>query len=191
VLAAQYGIGCQRALRRLDPVAQNQVREALQAKVDSRSKGVTKPADQDRRTPDQLTSCISLLLTDPELRSRCADLLRRGRHLDRAVREAATVLENRLRERSGLGKEQEKSRSGLVARVLHPDRAIIVVSQDRSEQEGVFNLCKGVMEAFGNRLHHGLSEGVTVQEALALCGTVNVILNLVERAREIRTGARQ
>jgi hypothetical protein len=191
VLAQRHKIGIGRALRRLEPVARQQVRDATQGGRDGRARRVTEPAGQGRRAPDPVGAAISILLTDPGLRSRCADLLRRGKHLDRAVREAATVLESRLRERSGLGKEQERSRSGLVARVLHPDSAIIVVSEDKREQEGVFNLCKGVMDAFGNRLHHGLSEKVTLGEALGLCGTVNVILSLVERARGTRTGARQ
>jgi hypothetical protein len=118
-------------------------------------------------------------------------LLRRGKYLDRAVREAATVLEERLRKLGGLGKRQERSRIGLVARAIGPDpnRAIIVVSEERSEQEGMLCLCKGLVEGFGKRLHHTLSDKSSAGEAMVLCGLVNVILKLVEKGKVHRERA--
>lgn len=184
VEARRHGIGIARALRRLDSVAQAQVRDAVQAGKATDRKGRSEPAQQARRGANPVASAVDVLLTDEELRSRCRDLLLRGKHLDRAVREAATVLEDRLRELSGIGKDKERTRRGLIGCVLNPDpnKAIIKVSDDPDEQKGVFELCSGLVAAFANRAHHTLSE-LDLGEALALCGLANVLLRRVEQGR--------
>ncbi len=126
---------------------------------------------------------VNDLLTDGDLRSRCSDLLRRGKHLDRAVREAMTVLEDRLRRRTGLDKSKEPSRAGLVRRALHHGTGMLDLGVDRAEQEGVFNVCLGLMAVFANPAHHALRDDVARGEALAICGMVNWVLVLLESAR--------
>lgn len=183
VLARQHSIGIAAPLRRLDSAAQQQVRDALNAQT-TRLTGARRAREPAREVhqADEV-STLGQLLTDQELRSRCADLLRRKKHRDRAVREALTVLESRLRELTGVEKAQERTRQGLVARALNPDpsKALIVVSGDRDEQEGVFFICKGLIEAFGNPAHHSLRNDVTQEEALAICGAVNLMLMLIQR----------
>jgi hypothetical protein len=184
VLAAEHGIGYQRALRKLDSSSQAQVRSALGGRAAGEARRAAERVEGQQRGADWVGEAIDALLTDPELRNRCADLLRKRKYLDRAVREAATVLEDRLRQRSGLGKDKERTRRGMIARVLNPDpsKAIIKVSDDPDEQRGIFELCAGLVGGFGNALHHTLSE-VGLGEALALCGVANVLLRLVEKGR--------
>lgn len=189
VLARQHNIGIAGPLRRLDSATQQQVSEALGTQM-ARPFGVSRvrtSGRESREAGQHLT--LAHLLTDRELRSRCADLLRRKKHRDRAVREAITVLEARLRERTGLDKAQERSRQGLVAKALNPDpdRALIVISQDRDEQECVFSICRGLIGVFGNPAHHSLRDDVTQQEALAICGAVNLILMLIQKGN-VRQG---
>ena len=182
VLARRHNISIAGPLRRLDSATQQQVSDALDTRT-ARPSGVSRRASgpESRQAGQHLT--LAHLLTDQELRSRCADLLRRKRHQDRAVREALTVLEARLRERTGLGKAQERTRQGLVAKALNPDpnKALIVVSRDNDKQEGVFSICKGLIGAFGNPAHHYLRNDVTREEALAVCGAVNLMLMLIRR----------
>lgn len=189
VLAHQHGIGIAAPLRRLDPAAQQEVRDALGMMARPSRVNRVRPSDRESRQVGQPLT-LADLLTDAELRSRCADLLRRAKHRDRAVREAITVLEDRLRQRTGLDKAQEKSRQGLVAKALNPDpdRALIVVSRDRDEQEGVFSICKGLIGVFGNPAHHSLRDDVTQQEALAICGAVNLMLMLIQKGN-VRQGS--
>jgi uncharacterized protein (TIGR02391 family) len=189
VEARRHRIGIARALGQLDPVAQAQVRDAVQAGKPGARKESREPTQQTRRGTNAVAAAVDVLLTDEELRSRCRDLLLRGRHLDRAVREAATVVEDRLRQRSGLGKDEERTRRGLIGRVLNPEpnKAIIVVSQEPDEQRGVFELCAGLVAGFGNKAHHTLSE-VDLGEALAMCGLANVLLRLVEKGQVHKEG---
>jgi hypothetical protein len=48
------------------------------------------------------SSTIKALLQDNQLHARCADLLRAKKHFDRAIREATTVLDNRLKTKTGI-----------------------------------------------------------------------------------------
>lgn len=188
VLAARYGLGYQRLLRRLPAVVQSTVSELIRgARAQRLRREVEAVKEEPKRSADPLPAAISLLLTDRDLRRRCGDLLRRRGPLDRAVREAMTVLEDRLRKESGLGKQAEKSRSNLVGRAINPDprRAIIVMSEDPGEQGGMFYFCKGLLEGFGNRVHHTLNEETQLSEALALCGAVNIVLELIRRQAKI------
>ncbi|MEM3086214.1 MAG: TIGR02391 family protein [Halobacteria archaeon] len=183
-LARQAGIGIARPLARLDPAVQQQVGAALETPAsESHSPKPSSSTGRGISQPDPVASAIECLLTDKELRSRCSGYLRKKKFLDSPVREAITVLENRLRARTGLGKAQEKTRAGLVAKALNPNpnEALIVVSQDPDEQKGAFFICSGLMGLFGNPAHHSLRNDVTQQEALAVCGAVNLTLMLIDK----------
>lgn len=188
VIARRHGIGINRALRRLDPSVQQQVANALKPRGDSQIASRRNRTTRPEPRQSEMVAAAGLLLTDAELRGRCADLLRRKKHLDRAVREAMTVLENRLRKLAKLGKKEARSREILVARALHPDQPLLTVSEDPSEQRGVFEICKGLMAVFGNPAHHSLRDDVTQAEALGVCGAVNVLLSLFDKGKE-RMGA--
>lgn len=183
VLASRCGVGIASRIRGLPPSLQQQVNTALMAGASGgRSSAVARRTAEERRQPDRVALPIDDLLTDDELRSRCGDLLRRRRHLDRAVREAMTVLENRLRSRTGLDKGQERSRVGLVAKALHPDSGMLRVSVERDEQQGVHDFCKGLIEMYGNPIHHSLRDDVTLEQAVWVCGAVNLMLALLDKA---------
>ena len=130
-----------------------------------------------RRDPN-LGATIDFILQDAELRGRCRDLLLARRHYDRVVREATTVLDDRLKKVSGIS---GMNPAALVGKALAPDpsKAVIVISGERDEQEGFFSVCKGVMQAFRNKAHHTLSSAFTQSEALKFCGFIDTILAVV------------
>lgn len=175
------GIGITVALNRAEPGVRDEVRSAGGAlrvpslpSQSARQRGGTPK----RTSPPINGAAIDFLLQDAELRGRCKDLLLAGRHYDRVVREATTVLDNRLKTTAGI---DQMNPTALVGKVLNPDpvKAVIVVSAQRDEQQGFFNICSGVMLAFRNRAHHTLSNSFTQADALKVCGFIDTMLQII------------
>ncbi len=72
----------------------------------------------------------------------------------------------------------------VVGKVLNPDpqKAVLKVSDERSEQEGMFSVCKGLTLAFRGPAHHTLSDDFTRADALKFCGFVDTLLAILETA---------
>lgn len=185
IWAKKEGIGTALYQRKLSPSIQSEVRDALPfifAKSQSKSKS---PADQrnvrTQKGKPPLSLAIEYLIHDEELFDRCEDLIRAKKNFDRVFREATTVLEDRIQELSG----ENLQGTNLIGRALNPDpaKAILRVSDKKNEQEGFFNICKGLILVFRNPTHHKLSNKFTRQDALKFCGFIDsllVILGQVE-----------
>jgi len=184
--AKEFGIGTGTFQRRLAPHLQDQVRAGLPALftalAPSSNKGNGKAMARSAPRPvSGLRAAIEYLLSDEELKRRCGDLLTARGSFDRVFREATTVLDDRLKK---LAQIKEKiNPDALVAKVLHPSKAILVVSEHADEQEGFFNLTKGLMAAFCNPTHHSLNDKLTQEDALRFCGFIDAMLTLLGKAR--------
>jgi uncharacterized protein (TIGR02391 family) len=119
-------------------------------------------------------------------------LLKARKHYDRAIREATTVLDDRLKKLTGIRGMMPQD---LIGKALNPDpaKAAIVVSSDRAEQEGFFSICKGLGLSFRNPTHHNLSNKFSQQDAMKFCGFIDAILALLNQAtvRSSATPAKQ
>jgi uncharacterized protein (TIGR02391 family) len=177
--ARELGLGITSALNRADSTVRDEVRTTPAAAPAVANHTTRRPSRPMRhgREPN-LGAAIDFLLQDSELRDRCRDLLLARRHYDRVVREATTVLDDRLKKVSGIS---GMNPGALVGKALAPDpsRAVIVISAEKDEQEGIFSICKGVMQAFRNRAHHTLSSAFTQADALKFCGFIDTILAVV------------
>ncbi len=182
IMGRELGIGTTRALRRLPPHIQEQVREAgpVGGKGGERPGRCKTAAAKASKTSPEVAAIETL--NDPELKSRCRDLLRARKHFDRVFREATTVLDDRIKKKSGI---KRMNPVALVGKALNPDprRSILVVSDDAAEQEGIHSICKGLMLAFRDKAHHELNDKLTRNDAIKFCGFIDMILGLLERAR--------
>ena len=185
IWAKQEGIGITHALNRALPEVREEVRGA-QPPTPIRGGGpiAHAPGKNGRpKTEKPITGAtIDTLLQDQQLRDRCKDLLLAKKHFDRAFREATTVLDDRLKKKSGI---KNLNPLNLVGKAVNPDpqKAVIEVSADKDEQEGFYGICKGVMLAFRNKSHHELSDKFTREDALKFCGFIDAILGIVEQAK--------
>jgi hypothetical protein len=184
--AKELGIGTSIALRDLPPHIQDQVQSALPAAfVPESRKPSTRRKPRVRgsiRLVDPISLAVDYLLTDLELKSRCTDLLKKRKHLDRAFREATTVLENRIKQRANMkGRNPEQ----LVNIALNPDpnKAVLIVSSEASEQTGFHSICKGIVLTFRHRVHHELDDNATREDALRFCAFVDVVLGIIAKAK--------
>jgi uncharacterized protein (TIGR02391 family) len=183
--AKELGIGINLALRRMAPHVQEQVRSSPSSSTASKSpkrEQAAQPATKVRRPADPFAGLADELLSDPDLRARCKDLFRRRKIFDTAMREATTVLEDRIRSRAGI--TDDRKAEDLVNSALNPDpkKAILVLSTKPSEQLGFHGIYKGIFLAFRNKTHHKLSKAVTKEEAWKFCGFVDLLLVLLDTA---------
>lgn len=123
------------------------------------------------------------VISDEELKKRCADLLTAHDSFDRAINQATLVLEARIRNRAEL--PQDLIGKGLVDKALSSDisKAILVASDDPQEHEGICHICRGIVGAFRNPTHHRLLDHYTREDALRLCGFIDQLLSIIDKAR--------
>lgn len=176
--AKEMAIGIALPLRRADPSVRDEVREHRPATSGRVSHAQSSRANPGKRKRATVAGAINFVLEDSELRGRCRDLLLAKKHYDRVVREATTVLDDRLKTSTGIS---HMNPTALVGKVLSPDptKAVIVVSADRDEQQGFFNMCSGVMLAFRNKAHHSLSNSFTQTDALKVCAFIDALLAVI------------
>lgn len=182
--AKEMGIGISVALGRADGSVREEIQRASVGGPPSPASvartRATSSASRKRTRPD-VAAAVDFVLRDLELRGRCRDLLLAKTHYDRVVREATTVLDDRLKTVSGIS---NMNPGDLVGKALNPDpsKAVVVVSNEKSEQQGFFYICNGVMLAFRNKAHHSLSDAFTQPDALKFCGFVDALLAVIGKA---------
>lgn len=122
---------------------------------------------------------LDVLVRDEELQRRCGDLLRAERDYDRVVREACVVLEHRVRERAGKGKDLVGA--DLMQTVFSPKDPLLRLSDMEEEQRGAMFLYAGVMKFYRNSAGHNIIGTVGELDALQVVGFVDALLGLLEK----------
>ncbi len=182
--AKQLGIGTATYQRKLAPNIQEEVRSRLPSLFATERPQPSHAGKKVKRSTQRsnVQAAIEYLLQDDELRERCRDLLKASKHFDRVFREATTVFDDRLKKIAGI---TNMNPANLVGKVLNPDpqKAIVIVSPDRDEQDGFFSICKGLVLSFRNTTHHSLSNKFTREDALKFCGFVDAILAVLKQAK--------
>jgi hypothetical protein len=188
LLAQKHRIATGRVYRSLQPHIQQEVREAAAngrgAAISSARgvpKGTTGPARA--RKVDPVRDAVDYFLTDAQIRTRCADLLKGRGPYDRVVREATTILDARLKKLGSIAGYMKPV--DVIGKVINPDpdKTILKLSDERAEQEGFHNICKGLTLAFRGPMHHELSDDLTREAAMKVCGFVDVLLGAIGKAK--------
>lgn len=187
LMAKQQGIGTSSYLKKLSADVQAQVRQTLptmfgkpiqqqSVKGNSTARRTTETARQ-RSTVGLATE---YLIHDTELRTRVLDLLKAKGKFDRVFRESTTVLDHRIKFLTGL-KGQPLN---VIPRAINPEpnKAVLEISNEPSQQEGFFNIHKGIFLAFRNAAHHELTDKFTREDALKFCGFVDLLLMALNQA---------
>lgn len=104
-----------------------------------------------------------LVIKDTELRSRCSDLLKAPGAYDRVIREATTVLENRIRSRCpqetlalSIPNAADQTGENLVNKLLSPDKPILVISSEKHKRVAFHRIMLGIVSYLRNPYHHQL-----------------------------------
>lgn len=123
----------------------------------------------------------SIALRDDELRERCVDLLLRPGKADTAVRDAAVLLEHRVRRIAGL--ENTDLGVGLIDKALNPKTGVLKAEGTDAERRAVHELFRGTIAFFKNPASHRLIADYDVTRARQVVGLVDILLQLLQEMK--------
>jgi uncharacterized protein (TIGR02391 family) len=132
-----------------------------------------------RKRIDTLVQEPVSLIRDAELAARCADLLAADTNHDRVMREACTILENRVRHLTGSSAENAVS---VMQQAFSSGNPLIRLSDHEREQQGAMEIYTGVMRLFRNGVAHRLDSTITQESALQFVVMVDLLLALIHEA---------
>ncbi len=192
ILAKEHDVGVATFQRRLDPSKQAEVRDSLPTIFTSEAKPLNnhKPANKKARPSSNrralLKGAIEYLIQDNELRDRCSDILLSPSKFDRPINQATLVLEDRIRRKEPPPKKLVGVELVNYAFKGDLSKTILKVSDNADEQDGFTNILRGVMLAFRNLTHHHITNQFTREEAMRVCGFIDVLLRVVDNSEKIR-----
>ena len=194
LLAKVYGIGTSTYQRNLDVTKQAEVRDALPsifAPVRTVNRiGKIKNGNETRPTISKKASlklAIEYLIEDQELRSRCQDILMASANFDRPINQATLVLEDRIRQKAQ--PTQKLVGENLVGYAFNEEiskTVLRVASNDSDDQRGFTQILRGIFAAFRNKTHHHIIKSFSREEAMRVCGFIDVLLRVVDNSVKIK-----
>lgn len=194
LLAKEHGIGTSTYQRNLDVTKQAEVRDALpsifapaQTKNHAgkiKNGNGTKPNISKKAS---LKLAIEYLIEDQELRSRCQDILMASANFDRPINQATLVLEDRIRKKAQ--PTQKLVGENLVGHAFNEEiskTVLRVASNDSDDQRGFTQMLRGIFAAFRNKTHHHIIKSFSREEAMRVCGFIDVLLRVVDNSVKMK-----
>ena len=193
LLAKEHGIGTATYQRSLESSKQSEVRDALptiftsSVKTVSGSKKTASTATPVISRRSLIKSAIEYLIQDDELRDRCGDILLASSKFDRPINQATLVLEDRIRKKSQ--PTQKLVGENLVNYAFNENLSktvLRVASNDSDDQRGFTQVIRGTVAAFRNKTHHHVVNSFSREEAMRVCGFIDVLLRVVDGSIKVR-----
>jgi uncharacterized protein (TIGR02391 family) len=190
-LAREHGIGSATYQGKLDPTKQAEARTNLPILLGAGNhRGTaTKPGRKGNILSAKAAykATIASLIQDDELRERCADLLVANKHFDRAINQATLVLEDRMRHKAQpLKKLVGENLVGFAFNEELAKTVLQVSSADSDDQRGFTQILRGIVPTFRNKTHHHVTATFGREDAMRVCGFIDVLLRIVDGSQKVR-----
>lgn len=124
-----------------------------------------------------------LVIHDDELRERCSDLLRAPNNYDRVVREATTILENRIRRKPPhdvltrlIPNSGDQIGETLVNKLFKHDKPILSISSDKTIRLALHKILIGIFSYLRNPYHHRLDDQTEWSWSWSIVGLIDQLL---------------
>jgi len=193
LIAKDYGIGTSTYQRSLGDAKRGEVRDALPtifATSDHAGQKETVTRGALARTSNRRTllkGAIGYLIQDTELRDRCEDILLASSKFDRPINQATLVLEDRIRSKS---KPTARLTGENVVNFAFNESSAKTVLQvdgaDPDEQRGFTQIIRGIVATFRNKTHHHVINTFSREDALRVCGFIDVLLRVVDNSTKVK-----
>jgi uncharacterized protein (TIGR02391 family) len=195
ILAKEHGIGASTFQRKLDAAKQGEIRDNLTAFFPAKRQNVnnesairnSRVAKSGLSKKASLKVAIEYLIQDQDLRARCQDILLASSNFDRPVSQATLVLEDRIRKKAQ--PTQKLVGESLVGYAFNEDLSktvLRVASNDSDDQRGFTQILRGIVPAFRNKTHHHIITSFSREEAMRVCGFIDVLLRVVDSSTKTR-----
>ena len=193
ILAKENGIGTSTYQRNLDAIKKAEVRDALPILFVPDSRTI----NSNRQTKNKKTSHISkraslksaieYLIQDQILIDRCVDNLLGHRNFDIAINQATLVLEDRIRNKAQPTKKLVGEPLVNFAFNENLSKTILqVASNDSDDQRGFTQILRGIVPTFRNKTHHHLIKTFSKEDAMRVCGFIDVLLRIADNSVKIK-----
>jgi len=124
-----------------------------------------------------------LIIRDNELRDRCSDLLSAPGHYDRVIREATTVLEDRIRAKCPydilsrlIPQSADQTGETLINKLFAPDKPVLSVSDEKPKRIAFHRILLGTFSYLRNPYHHSLDPNTEWSWAWSTVGFIDRLL---------------
>lgn len=124
-----------------------------------------------------------LVIYDDELKARCTDLLAAPGNYDRVIREATTILEDRIRRKVShellarlIPNAADQTGENLASRIFSPKEPILVISSDQKIRLALHRMLLGVVSYLRNPSHHHLDPNTEWSWAWSTVGLIDRLL---------------
>ncbi len=131
----------------------------------------------------------SLIIHDKELEARCSDLLVAPGAYDRVIREATTVLENRIRTKVThevlsklIPRAAEQTGENLVNKVFNPSSPVLSISGERDKRIAFHKMLVGTFAYLRNPYHHQIDTATEWSWAWSSVGFIDGMLDVIDNS---------
>jgi len=128
-----------------------------------------------------------LIIRDEELKNRCSDLLSAPGAYDRVIREATTVLEDRIRNKPShetlsrlIPNSADQSGEKLVNKLFNPDNPILVISSEKDKRVAFYKVLVGIFSYLRNPYHHHIDSTTEWSWAWSSVGFIDNLLDAID-----------
>jgi len=128
-----------------------------------------------------------LVIHDEELRKRCSDLLASPDNYDRVIREATTVLEDRIRNKCPhdtlcrlIPHSADQNGENLTNKLFATDSPVLSISEDKKTRIAFHKILLGVFSYLRNPYHHRLDPNTEWSWAWSTVGFIDRLLSDID-----------
>ena len=134
-----------------------------------------------------------LVIKDDELRERCSDLLNSPDNYDRVIREATTILEDRMRNKCPhetlsqlIPQSADQTGDKLVNKLFAPDNPVLSISSDKHNRIAFHRILLGAVSYLRNPYHHKLDPNTEWSWAWSTVGFIDRLLADIESCEVVQ-----
>src|SRR5206468_1107234 len=104
-------------------------------------------------------------------------------NFDRPINQATLVLEDRIRKKAQPPKRLVgENLVGYSFNENFSKTVLTVAGGDSDDQRGFTQMLRGIVPAFRNKTHHHIINSFSREEAMRVCGFIDVLLRVVDNA---------